>query len=808
MKPFWPEWARATRGALCGVLFSLVIVPAALSAPAASKPAAADSPAADASPSPTPPATVSLAEIAEQAQTATTTLEAIDPAGAPDGGGLATLRQDLPDLSARINQLQTENSKTIENAGASLETLRNLQSGWRKIEETLAERTAALNGRAKTLETELAQIQNTEKLWQATREAAQKADAPAETRAAVQRVLAASSDALRRVKERQTRVLELQSRVSELAGQVRTSQAAVRQANSAALRSLFVRDSAPLWAPRARLDDIAAATEEGESLGQQASALLAYVRQQPGSFLAHAGIILALWGVMLWLRRGLHKWTEEEPHLKRAVPIFDVPLAAAIALSFLFKGALYADAPALLKAILGAVLLLPTVVVLRRLLEPRLYPALYFLVAFYFVDAVRVATAIFPVLNRWVFSVEIVGAILVFLWLVTSGRMHGDPARQVSAILWRKRLYLLSSVLLAGALVAAALGYVRLGTVIGTAVLRSGYAAVFIYALLQVLEGLMLVALRVRPLTVSKIARDHRHEVERRVSRVLLVAALLVWFVLTLDYFQLRIPVYERLTQVLSYAISAGSLSISLGRLLGFALAIWLSIVVSRMIRFFLNEEIYDRMNLAPGLPYAISTLLNYVVLLVGFLIALGLLGVDLTKVTILAGAFSVGLGFGLQNIINNFVSGIILLFERPVKVGDIIQIGDAVGEVRRIGIRASVIHTRDGSTIVMPNGNLISNQFTNWTYSDRHRAIEVPITVASGADPNRVMELLQQTAATQNLTKDRPEPQAYVTGITGSAMNLVVRAWINHYEDWVKSRSELAIALTAALARENIKLG
>ena len=127
-----------------------------------------------------------------------------------------------------------------------------------------------------------------------------------------------------------------------------------------------------------------------------------------------------------------------------------------------------------------------------------------------------------------------------------------------------------------------------------------------------------------------------------------------------------------------------------------------------------LEEDVYHHLHLAAGIPYAISTMVHYVILLVGFFVALGALGIDLMKVTILVGAFSVGIGFGLQNVINNFVSGLILLFERPIKVGDVIEVGGNVGEVSRIGIRASVIRTTDGSEVIVPNGSLISSQVTN----------------------------------------------------------------------------------------------
>ena len=138
---------------------------------------------------------------------------------------------------------------------------------------------------------------------------------------------------------------------------------------------------------------------------------------------------------------------------------------------------------------------------------------------------------------------------------------------------------------------------------------------------------------------------------------------------------------------------------------------------------------------------YVDPSVLHYAILLVGFFIALATLGIDLSQITLLAGALSVGIGFGLQNVINNFVSGLILLFERPIKIGDVIEVSGNVGEVRRIGIRASVIRTSDGSEVIVPNGLLISSQVTNWTFSDQQRAIDVSVNVVSGMERRGIVE-------------------------------------------------------------------
>ena len=246
--------------------------------------------------------------------------------------------------------------------------------------------------------------------------------------------------------------------------------------------------------------------------------------------------------------------------------------------------------------------------------------------------------------------------------------------------------------------------------------LRSVYVAALLYTAMRILEGLIIIALQVPPLSSLRVVSLHRPMLQRRMCRILEFLAILLWLNLMLNFFGLLTPLIATIKAALNASIAIGSLSISLGGILAFLIAIWASFLISKFLRFLLEEDIYRHFRLASGIPYAISTMLHYVILLVGFFIALGALGIDLTKITILAGAFSVGVGFGLQNVINNFVSGLILLFERPIKIGDVIEVSGNVGEVRRIGIRASIIRTADGSEVIVPNGSLISSQVTNWT--------------------------------------------------------------------------------------------
>jgi len=263
-----------------------------------------------------------------------------------------------------------------------------------------------------------------------------------------------------------------------------------------------------------------------------------------------------------------------------------------------------------------------------------------------------------------------------------------------------------------------------------------------------------------------------------------------------------------RITEaVLRANLAMGSLSVSLQQVLVFLATIWVAFAASRFLRFVLEEDVYYYWQLARGIPQAISTMVHYAVLLTGFFVGLAALGVDLTRVTILAGAFTVGIGFGLQTVINNFVCGLILLFERPIKVGDIIQIDTDVGEVRRIGIRACVIRTTDGSEVIVPNGTIISNKVTNWTLSDWYRAIEVSVTVARGVAPPQVIEVLERVAANHPGIRKEPVPQAYVVNFASATVSFKLRAWTERYEDWVRVQSDLSVAVDEALTHEKMKI-
>jgi small-conductance mechanosensitive channel len=209
-----------------------------------------------------------------------------------------------------------------------------------------------------------------------------------------------------------------------------------------------------------------------------------------------------------------------------------------------------------------------------------------------------------------------------------------------------------------------------------------------------------------------------------------------------------------------------------------FVLLILLLIYVSRKIKNWLVKSVLVKSNLDSGTINSIGTITRYLIILLGLFIILQSMGIDLSTLTIIAGALGVGIGFGLQNITNNLVSGIIILFERPIKVGDRIQVEDIVGDVVRISMRATTIVTNDNISIIIPNSDFISNRVINWSHNDRNVRINIPVGVSYSEDPQQIKQILLSVAADNKLVLSKPEPDVIFIEFGDSSLNFKLRVW------------------------------
>jgi small-conductance mechanosensitive channel len=270
-------------------------------------------------------------------------------------------------------------------------------------------------------------------------------------------------------------------------------------------------------------------------------------------------------------------------------------------------------------------------------------------------------------------------------------------------------------------------------------------------------------------------------------------------------------PLWNAVGRLLTTAVTLGSLQLSLGDVLWFFIGISLALAVARLVRFVLDEDVLPRMPLSLGAASASSRLIYYALVVLGIVFALAASGVELSKLTLVISALGVGIGFGLQNIVNNFVSGLVLAFERPVREGDQVTLGQPGGQtsgrVDLIGLRATRIRTPDGAEVIVPNAMLISSEVTNWTLSDRARRIEIPVGVGADSDPGRIQALLLEAVAGQPGVAERPAPVAAFRGIGASSLDFSLYLWTDDIDDRLAVESEARGRVLAAIRTAGIEI-
>jgi small-conductance mechanosensitive channel len=332
------------------------------------------------------------------------------------------------------------------------------------------------------------------------------------------------------------------------------------------------------------------------------------------------------------------------------------------------------------------------------------------------------------------------------------------------------------------------------------------YIGALIFAGAQLLMTLAVVGLQSPPARVLRSVREHGELLASRCRVIIRLAAITLWLCVILYLLGVLGDFLAAGEAFLQLRWKVGATEISVEGVAIFLSVLVSAILLSWLLRFVLTEEIFPRIELPRGVPAAVDVLSRYSVLLTGFLIALAATGVDFSKVTLLISALGVGIGFGLQNLVNNFVSGLILVFEHPVQVGDSVEVGTVFGDVRKIGFRASVLRTPDGADVIVPNSELIGSRVINWSLFDRLRRVSISVSAAYGTDPDHVIEILVGVARKHPAVLANPAALAVFDRHADSALNFTLLCWC-YVDTFFLTRSELTIAINNAFAEAGIKI-
>ncbi len=759
--------------------------------PAQAKPAAQTSGTPATAPAPPPPQTaIPLPDVAARSEELKRMLREIS-SQLPTSDQLAAAQATLDERDQQLENKRKDVEALLAATPSTLE-LRQEENYWQTQQRETSNLRQQLLDWANSAQSATERLKAQQPMWSATLEENESTsslgptlDLLKQSVANLQKLIAQAQNQLRIIVNLQVRAADQ----DQLALDVLDN---LEKARESMDRRLFERDSLPLWQLSQR-----------RQMGEDTSAYLpastrllgirAFAMQAAGA-LAALGLLLllSLFGAyrLHVLTRGLQPANEEQAQVLHIAKHW----IALGMLPPLLCGYLLAPlAPVQLIGLVILISFVPTLILLPPFIQPRFRLVLYCLAGVYTFSAFIGWMAFSPAHKREVQFLTGLLVFVVFAYLVRPSRI---APFQESGRSHRLRLLgiRLAVAALGMSLLANFFGYVKLAQFLEIVCLYSTFIAISMLMGVRIFTRLLLEGIDMPGAQQFAAVRSYRDGIVRWVPRVLQWGGVLIWLIATINLLGLADWVSKRIDDVRGFRIAGGSAGVTLGGVIGFFLILLLGYALSSTVRFLLREELLSRFHLSRGIPELISSTLHYLLLLLVFFFAVNAGGVELNKFTVLTGALGVGVGFGLQNIVNNFISGLILQFERPIHIGDVLEVDGTTGKVTRIGIRSSTVRTFQGAEVIIPNGNFISAKVINWTLSESLRRIELPVGVAYGSDAKLVSKLLDQAATCNESVLTSPAPAIYFKEFGDSSLNFELHFWVMQESNIIKVKSEVAL--------------
>ncbi len=779
-------------------------------------------------PSPTTPPSQNAASAAPARAGQTTALPAAIPAA-----GLAfeaeransRLRQIRMDLDAAV-KLSDVDKQQLEVLTASLQRIRpalegggtlepeelfNFRQDLARLTLRLKELQNSLVPQSRALEERREELIGMELLWKVTFQSMSGQEAPGSSRDLVLSTRQQIEETMKEMRTARPALLTIQDRVSEqcIAGDLLLAR--INDAIAESRTRLFTNDREPLWrAFQPGPDRVSVAESFRNFYFRRTRPLVEYVKENRWRVWLHLLISSFLVWLLKELSRGNREWLKQTDEDRKSGEILRHPLAAALVVSLLLSFSVYPNAPMTLYQLPLLLMVLPLARVVSPVLsrdERATFCLLAGLYVLWRMDALFFSA---DLLFRLFVLVMTGLALFCALW----GARLDRTASRAGCGPWRRtrlQLLRLAAVLLLGSLIASVLGNVTLASLITGACISSAYLGAAIFAGVLTLEGFILPLLQ-SPLAQRSLAiRQQGAQFRRRSSLLIRFAALTGWLWSSLVIFGVFGLILEWLSSVLSRQWALGRMAFSLGGILLFVVTIVVSVRAARFASFVCEKDVLSRLKLPRGIPATVSMLVRDCVIALGVILALAGAGVQWSQIVLIASAIGVGIGFGLQQLVASFIAGLILIFERPIRVGDYVEvgvpsIGRVVGVLSRIGLRSSTIVIEDGSDLICPNNRLIGEHLLNWTLSNQLKRVELEVGVARASDPDTVLRVLKRAAYDHPEVISKPEPTAMFKGFGESSLIFLLR-FFAPYRTWMRLNSEVGVRVHKELRDAGIEI-
>ncbi len=710
--------------------------------------------------------------------------------------------------SAALKGLDSLKAVIIAKEEYSIKEINDKLNKWGNYSKILDTWNEKIKNRIKVLETHLFDLQVLSESWRLTLSGAKEGGVP-------DNVLSSATDLIKKInqidselKSAQTEALRKQNNITELrliADEVITYFNTTRVKLQA---DFFRQDSPPLWAAAdssANLSNIK--SQFNETLNQNQRKLIEFYESNSTTLLVHFLIFLALWIGFYFLHKQVIEITKEESstNLNKSKYVVSKHSLSALILSLFISIWLYQTMVSVVNDIFQLFYLIIAILFLPGYIDKRLKTILYSLLALLIINEYQLFIPGKSLIARIFLLVESV--LTVWILFKISSRSY-FISQTLEKYKWGVLLkfipifYLFIGISIIGNI----FGLVNLSILLDNTVVNALINLIILILVVMVLNRTLTILLRTSFFQKSNIIKNNLRTIEKNTFSVVHVIAVLLWFRSILKLLGVLPALNEWFNEAIQTSWKIGNSTIDVGGIINFILVIIGTSIFIRIVKSLLKDELYPRIKLPRGVPGAISMIVGYVLVGYGIFIALGAAGVNLSQFGLIAGALGVGIGFGLQGIVANFIAGLVLAFERPIQVGDTIKVGTMMGDVLSIGVRSCTIKTFDGLEVIIPNSTLITNDVTNFTLSDRKRRRDINVGVAYGTDPHVVMELMKKVANDHPEVQKIPAPWVLFDGFGDSSLDFRLRIWTT-MDTGMTTKSDVTIAIYDALNKAGITI-
>lgn len=705
-----------------------------------------------------------------------------------------------------VEKIRKEKEIITKNKSSSNRILDDAYQQWTNYKNKLKDWLILITDYSKVLDNNITKTENLITVWELTLNEAKREKVPEGIILNIQGVLNKLNSLRANLKTKILDIYSMQSKITDLGLYIDETLQNIEIQKTNLQKNYLKQDSPTIW----NVSDSSFLSISNSQIptiivDETSKAVRVFTEANKDRFAIHILLFLLLTLLFYFLSKYAIQEDTDNNLVSYSKKVIQHYVLSALIISLISTIWIYPTRQLVVDDIFQLILIILVLIFAQKVSSHKIKIVLYYAIVMHITNQLQTLLPSNLLISRILIFIEIGLSFVIFRFLL---QKNGILYKKIHQTKWEFIIFIIK-IFYAALLIplfANIFGFLGLATLFNNIIVNSIVNGIIASAGLFIIINALKLLFRTPQVLLLNSINKNRDFLIKKTSKYAIILVILLWLKSVLLLFGIYENVKEWIGNLFLISWKAGGVQIDVGSVLSFLLVILITYFITKFIKIILEEEIFTRVKLPRGVPGAISMVIRYFIVGWGIIISINALGVDLSQFGLIAGALGVGIGFGLQNVVFNFIAGLILAFERPIQIGDTIETSTVMGNVKSIGVRSSTILTFEGSEVIVPNGNLISNDVINWTLSDRRKRRDIFVGVEYGSDPHKVMEILRQAADKNINVLQNPEPWILFDGFGASSLDFRLRIWTS-LDVGLTTKSEVTIAIYDGLKAAKINI-